>query len=100
MVVATPPLAAAERLRQLARSLENHDGFRDVLAALAAGKPATLDGIWGSACALAAAALAEHCPGTLLVVSPQLQDLDRLADDLELFTSARVHRFPAWETPP
>lgn len=100
MVVATPAHAAAERLQQLPRRLEALEGFKDVLAALSAGHPATIDGVWGSSCALLAATLAQHCPGTLLIVAGQLSELDTIADDLELFTTASVARFPAWETPP
>jgi transcription-repair coupling factor (superfamily II helicase) len=100
MVVATPPQLAAERLVKLPRCLKDHTGFPEVLAALASGHPATLDGVWGSSCALVAAALAEHCPGPLLVVTPQIGELDTVAGDLELFSTAPVARFPAWETPP
>lgn len=100
MHTATPPNNAAERLRELARCLESQASFAEVLKALASGHPATLDGVWGSSCALAAAALAQVCPGTLLVVCSQLSEIDSLADDLPLFTGATVARFPAWETPP
>lgn len=91
---------AAERLRDLARCLEVQPSFAEVLAALAKRQPALIDGVWGSSCALVAAALAKTCPGTLLVVTPQLSEIDNLADDLGLFTSASAARFPAWETPP
>jgi transcription-repair coupling factor (superfamily II helicase) len=100
MVVATPANVAAERLRELPRCVNSHAGFAEVVAALAQGRPATLDGVWGSSCALIAATLAEHAPSLLLVVTPELGELDTVADDLALFTALGVERFPAWETPP
>ena len=39
------------------------EGFAEVVASLKAGHAATLDGVWGSSCALAAAALAAPRPG-------------------------------------
>ena len=53
---------------------------------LTGGHAATLDGVWGSSCALVAAALAAHAPATLLVVCPQIDQVDELIDDLALFT--------------
>ena len=90
--------AAARELHSLADQLERHSGFADVLASLAAGHGGTLGGVWGSSCALVAAALEHHAPQTLVVVLPHSRDLDSLCDDLTLFTKARVAQFPAWET--
>ncbi len=91
---------APERLLDLPRRLELQDGFDRVLAALREGGRATLDGVWGGSRALVAAALARHCPGSLVVVCPKGDASDRLADDLALFTTAGVERFPAWESGP
>ena len=60
---------------------------------------ASVDGAWGSGCALVAATLAAHAPGPTVVVSPFADDLDALADEVALFAGDRVERFPAWETP-
>lgn len=90
--------AAARELHQLANQLERHSGFADVLASLTAGHGGTLGGVWGSSCALVAAALEHHAPQTLVVVLPHIRDLDSLSDDLTLFTDATVAQFPAWET--
>jgi len=69
-----------------------------VLDSLRAGHGGTLGGVWGSACALTAAALARSCPETLVVVLPHARDLDAFADDLALFTDAAVWPLPAWES--
>ncbi|MBW3600300.1 MAG: transcription-repair coupling factor, partial [Planctomycetes bacterium] len=91
---------APGRLLELPGRLEFHDGFASVLAALQEGGRATLDGVWGGSRALAAAALARHCGGSLVVVCPKPDAIDRFADDLALFTPAAVERFPAWEQGP
>ena len=49
--------AATERMRQLYRRLYEWEGCEDCVAALERGNPATFDGVWGSSCALVAAAL-------------------------------------------
>ncbi|HJT31657.1 MAG TPA: DEAD/DEAH box helicase, partial [Pirellulales bacterium] len=85
-------------LMQLAERLDAAEGFAEVVASLHAGHGATLDGVWGSSCALVVAALARHAPGPLLVVCPQPSDLDDFCDDLALFTPERPERLPAWES--
>lgn len=91
---------ASERLLDLPRCLLAHDDFAQALAALESGGQATFDGVWGSACALLAALLAERGDGPLVVVAPTPNDLDDLCDDLSLFTRQHVERFPAWESEP
>jgi transcription-repair coupling factor (superfamily II helicase) len=91
---------AAERLWQLADRLESTKGFAEVVASLQAGHGATLDGVWGSSCALVVAALLRHAPAALVVVCPQPADIDDFCDDLALFTETRPERLPAWETLP
>jgi transcription-repair coupling factor (superfamily II helicase) len=88
------------RLRELAANLEQHRGFAEVIASLTAGHGGTLGGVWGSSRALVAAALAQSCPGPLVVVTPHPSDIDSLARDLAIFTEARVAEFPAWESEP
>jgi transcription-repair coupling factor (superfamily II helicase) len=96
--VAAP--TASDRLLELARRVERQQGFAQLVESLKAGQAATLDGAWGSACALAAAALASHAPGVLIAVCPQVDDIDELVDDLALFTRLVPERFPAWESMP
>lgn len=91
---------ASERLLELAGRLERQEGFGEVVAALARGQAATLDGVWGSSCALAAAALAERASGPLVVVCPTNDDADAFLDDLALFSRMSAERFAAWEVLP
>src|SRR5215475_2337309 len=91
---------AAERLGQLADRLESTAGFAEVVASLQAGHGATLDGVWGSSCALVAAALLRQAPAPLVIVCPQPADVDDFCDDLALFTEIRPERLPAWDTLP
>jgi len=91
---------AAQRLRELAAHLRNERGFTEVLASLKAGHGGTLGGVWGSSRALVAAALAQSCPGPLVIVAPHSAEIDPIARDLALFTDARVVEFPAWESEP
>ena len=92
--------AASERLRELARRLNEHEGFADVVSALSRGQPATLDGVWGSSCALVAAELLRSAAGPLVVVCPHQDEIDTFCDDLSLFSPAPAARFPAWESEP
>ncbi len=94
MAVAQPDVAI-EPLDRLVKLLERHEGFPEVVAALAAGHAATLDGVWGSSRALCAAALQCHVPGTLLVVAPTDEEAEDLADDLRLFSSQQPVVFPS-----
>ncbi len=85
-------------LLALADQLEAHQDFAKVLESLSAGHGGTLGGVWGSSCALVAAAIERHAPETLVVVLPHTRDIDSFCDDLSLFSSARVDQLPAWET--
>jgi transcription-repair coupling factor (superfamily II helicase) len=91
---------AAERLWQLSDRLETTAGFAELVASLQAGHGATLDGVWGSSCALVAAALSRHAPASLVIVCPQTGDIDDFCDDLALFSEIRPERLPAWESLP
>ena len=62
-MAATTVSPASDRLLELVGLLEAQDGFAEVVAALKAAHAATLDGVWGSACALVAASLTQHVPG-------------------------------------
>ena len=88
---------AGQRLRELAAQLKSHAGFAEVLASLEAGHGGTLGGVWGSSRALVAAALAQACPGPLIVVAPHPGEIDAIARDITLFSDASVAQFPAWE---
>ena len=89
--------AATERMRQLYRRLFDWEGCDECVASLERGSPATFDGVWGSSCALVAAALHSRASGPLVLVCPTQNDADELAADLQLFTSQSIEPFPAWE---
>ncbi len=52
----------------------------------------------GGRAALVAAALQLEAPATLVVVTARPADVDKVADDLALFSAASVERFAAWES--
>jgi transcription-repair coupling factor (superfamily II helicase) len=93
----------AGRLLGLAKTLDTHGGFAEVVASLRAGHGGTIGGTWGSASALAAAALAEALAedadrsGMLVVVLPHAADAEFFLDDLALFTPLPVATLPALE---
>ncbi|MCA9266651.1 MAG: transcription-repair coupling factor, partial [Planctomycetales bacterium] len=74
----------------------------EVVRSIAAGGPATIDGAWGSACALTVAALAQslEIQGPGVVICQDDKSADLLADDLDLWLPDRSLRFPAWESDP
>jgi transcription-repair coupling factor (superfamily II helicase) len=98
MTAVVPHAVAAELVRQLPRTLKNYADFERAIEALASGHPASIDGVWGSACALVAAALAEDASGPLVVVLPSQREADDAAADLELFVGQEPRFFPSWET--
>ncbi len=92
--------AARVEWSDLLARLERHERFRRTLSRLADGCPATAGGLWGSSVSVFLAALSRHSPGTTLVALPSVEDAERAAADLRLFTDAEVALFPAWETRP
>jgi len=97
MLSADTAVIASDRLLKLVERLEKHEGFPEVVAALKAGHAATLDGVWGSSCALVAASIVRHAPAPLVVVCPHADDIDDFADDLRLFTKLTPACFPPSE---
>src|SRR5580700_3076772 len=87
-------------LKDLTREIQRAPGFGEILASLKNGKSATVDGAWGSASALAAAALALHAPSTLVIVIAHVGDVDDFRDDVATFAGIVPEVFPAWEKPP
>jgi len=96
IAVTTP----SDRLFDLVGHLERQEGFAEVVESLKSGHAATLDGVWGSSCALVAATLASYAPAVLVVVASQIDKADNLIDDLALFTRLTPQRFSAWESLP
>ncbi len=93
-------ISPAQTLLTLPGHLESQQGFAEVVASLQAGHGATLDGVWGSSCALAAAALQKHAPATLVAVLPRPADIDDFCDDWANFSPLRAERLPSWESAP
>ncbi|MBM80525.1 MAG: transcription-repair coupling factor [Planctomycetaceae bacterium] len=96
----TEQLQTYSQLSELVLCLHQNEGFSAVVAALRNGHSAAVDGAWGSACALTAAALAEQAPSTIIVVLSRVKDADEFADDLSAFVESTPLVFPAWETLP
>jgi transcription-repair coupling factor (superfamily II helicase) len=88
------------QLQDLVERLQQSSGFGEVAAALNRAESATIDGAWGSACALIAAALETECDNTLLIVLPRVADVDDFALDLSGFLGETPSIFPAWESLP
>ncbi|MFM8414031.1 MAG: transcription-repair coupling factor, partial [Planctomycetota bacterium] len=91
------------RLAGLADTLEQHAGFAEVVAALREGHGGTIGGTWGSACALAIAAVlrarAADDPEarTLVVVLPHAAEAEAFVDDFGLFADGPALLLPAVE---
>ncbi len=98
MTAVVPHAADTDLVRQLPTTLKNHADFDRAIEALASGHPASIDGVWGSACALVVAALAERARGPVVVVLPSQREADDAAGDLELFLGREPEFFPSWET--
>ena len=91
----------AKRLLDLAQTLDAHRGFADVIAALREGHGGTIGGTWGSASALALAAVARTRTseaGTLVVVLPHAAEADAFVDDFALFSDLPALLLPAVES--
>ena len=96
----TVPATPLRGLKDLTRQIQRTPGFPEVLAALKNGRSATIDGAWGSASALAAAALGLHAPTTLVIVLAHVGDVDDFRDDVATFAGIVPEVFPAWEKLP
>ena len=90
--------AAPDRLRQLVGRIEALPDFAEVVASLQAGHAATLDGVWGSSCALIAATLLQAAPAVLVIVCPRLDEVQGLIGDLSIFSAEEPSRFPVHES--
>ena len=72
-----------QRTRELPNSLLSRVEFHEAVQSLEQGDRATFDGVWGSSCALLAATLGNSCPGSLVVVCPQIAGGDDFADGVD-----------------
>ena len=83
---------------RLAQALLQHAPFAEAVAALWSGQPISVEGMTGSSCALAVAALFPYGSGSMIVVTPNADTAEQIADDLMLFLEPEyrlnVLRFP------
>ncbi|HEX4592521.1 MAG TPA: CarD family transcriptional regulator, partial [Gemmataceae bacterium] len=97
----TPAAATVpDSLADLPHLLQTAEGFAPLAEALRAGQSGSVDGAWGSAAALAIAALTHEAPEPVLVVIPHPADLDALAGDLRSLTGVSPASFPALDSLP
>lgn len=92
--------AGGDSLADLPARLERWPAVADVLGALARGDSGTIDGAWGSACALLCGTIARKSPATLLVVLPRISDVDDFAADLAWYLATPPAVLPAWDGRP
>lgn len=99
-VIMTRQQATVGSLPDLISEMRAVPSFRNVIQALKQGRSGTIDGAWGSSCALAAAAVGADAPGTLLIVLPRIGDVEDYAVDLRSLLDVPPVIFPAWESLP
>ncbi|MCA8996743.1 MAG: DEAD/DEAH box helicase, partial [Planctomycetaceae bacterium] len=92
--------ATIQSLPELISEVRGVPSFQEIVRALRAGKSGTIDGAWGSSCALVTAAIAAEAPGPVLVVLPRISDVEDFAVDLASLLPEPPLVFPAWETLP
>ncbi len=86
-----------EHLTDLTRLVQVTEGFHPLIASLKNGLGGTVEGAWGSAGALATAAVGLHAPHTLLIVLAFPRDIDGWVGDLTSFAGVPPVLFPAWD---
>ena len=84
-------------MEELLSVLQAHPPFREVERALDAGGPCYAEGVWGSAGAYIAAALAARGGRMILSVLPHIQQAEEFVEDVALFSPGAPLFFPAWE---
>jgi len=88
-------------LAELTTLIAASPGFAEVLSALHSGRSATIDGAWGSACALSIAAISSADPKrTHLIILPTIRDAEEFVDELTDLPNSGILLFPAWESLP
>ncbi len=88
----TPPLGG------LVDRLQRHQDYIAWVGKVQPAAPIGASGVWGSACALLAAALTASGVRPLLVLCEQTARMDQLIDAWPLFSEDAIARFPAWDT--
>ncbi len=73
------------------------ESLRAAAARLEPGRTVRLSGVWGSAAALAAAAVGRLTGRCVLLVAGHIDAADAAADDMEVFSGSPAQMLPAWE---
>ena len=97
-------------LTDLVRCWKSLTGFNKVLETLRGAKSeswtrwesqsVTIDGAWGSSCAVTVASLASETPATVVLVLPRLKEVEEVAHELSFLLSEKIEVFAAWESLP
>ncbi len=69
-------------------------GWDRCLAALEDQRPVAIDSVWGSSCALVAAAIVDQTRRPIVALFPTERDAARFADDWPVFSTRPVELFP------
>ncbi|ADG69540.1 transcription-repair coupling factor [Planctopirus limnophila DSM 3776] len=87
-------------LQSLVPRLRQHPGIQAILESLRQGNSGTVDGAWGSSCALTTACVATSTSGPVIAILPRARDIEDFAGDLTSFLGQPPLVFPAWESLP
>ena len=82
----------------LPQLLFDQAGWLDCIAGLKQKSSVSFDSVWGSSCALLAAALHDQLQRPILFVHPDEKNADQFIDDFPVFSKATVRRWPTHET--
>jgi len=74
--------------------------FSETAAALWGGKSISMEGIAGASCALAVAALFQHGRGSMVIITPNADDAEKIAEDVTLFLEPEYRRNSVMYFPP
>jgi len=86
-----------DSLGELPPRIERSPSFAAILDSLRGGASGTIDGAWGSSCALVAGTIARNAAAPLLIVVPRIAEVDDFAADLACYLPEVPLVFPAWE---
>lgn len=93
------PKASAEskaviQPRDLIRSLHNAKGWETCFQALSQGQTASYDSVWGSSCALFAAALSNNWRSNLVMVFSGEREAQNFTEDWPIFSDSSISLYP------
>ncbi len=98
----TAHASAADLLAELHQRIVANDSFRESVDALRHRKTVSIDGVWGSSCALTLASLVASFQTDLgtqktpvVAICADQKSADDVFDDLDTFCRARIQKFPA-----